>query len=96
MRSPRGFGRAVAAGGVSFARGVMLAPVRPAGKVTASLLRTTDRALQAMAMTSSGGGTAMASAAAAERSGGMLLKQGATGFGMGVLHGAVGLVQKPC
>jgi hypothetical protein len=55
VRSPRDFGRAVAAGGASFARGVMLAPARPAGKMAASLLSSTDRALQAMAMTSSEG-----------------------------------------
>ena len=55
VRSPRDLGRAVAAGGASFARGVMLAPARPAGKMAASLLSSTDRALQAMAMTSSGG-----------------------------------------
>ena len=46
--TPRGFGRAVAAGGASFARGVMLAPVRPAGKMAGALLRTTDRTLTAM------------------------------------------------
>ena len=42
VRSPRDLGRAVAAGGASFARGVMLAPARPAGKMAASLLMTSD------------------------------------------------------
>ena len=62
--------------------------------MAASLLSSTDRALQAMAMTSSGGALTV-SGAAAERSGGRMLLQGATGFGMGVIHGAVGLVHEP-
>ena len=41
-------GRGLVQGGASFARGMMLAPVRPAGKMAGELLRYTDRALAAM------------------------------------------------
>lgn len=90
VRSPRGFGRAVVMGGASFTRGVMLAPVRPAGKMAGALLRTTDRALAAMAM--SGCASASSSANTTSRK---MLKQGAAGLGIGVLKGATGLVYEP-
>ena len=91
VRSPRGLGRGLVAGGASFARGVMLAPVRPAGKMAGALLRTTDRALVATGLSSSGGSTAVTSAS----SGGKMLKEGAAGLGLGVLRGATGLVYEP-
>ena len=87
VRKPRGLGRAMAAGGASFAKHTMLAAVRPAKQVAGALNRTTDRALAAMAMSTS--------SSAASQSGGRMILQGTTGLGMGVLQGAIGLVQEP-
>ena len=71
--------RALGKGSASFARGVMLAPVRPAGKVAGALLRQTDRALSAMAMsTQAAGGASSASAVGGSsdgRHGGRMLKR---------------------
>jgi hypothetical protein len=88
--SPSAFGRAVAAGGASFARGVMLAPVRPVGKFSGSLGLRLEGALVAMAMSHTGGGSALHAP-----TGGRMIRQGAAGLGLGVLRGATGLVYEP-
>lgn len=56
-------------------------------QVAGALNRTTDRALAAMAMSTSSG--------AQSQRGGMMLLQGTAGLGYGLIEGAVGLVREP-
>ena len=83
---PRGLGRAMAAGGASFARHSMLAAVRPVKQVVGGLHRTTEGALAGIGL------APMASHSGRSR---RKLLDGTTGLGYGVLEGAVGLVREP-
>ena len=89
----RALAKAVRLGGQSFARGVMLAPVRPAGKMASALLRTTDRALAAMALSKAAGPHALSQPGGV--TGRRMIRQGAAGLGLGVVKGVTGIVYEP-
>jgi len=81
----------MAAGGASFAKNTLLAPVQYTGKIAGGLLGGMDRTLAALAMsTVSGSQTGTTS-----KGGRGYALQGAAGLGKGVAHGLVSIVSEP-
>lgn len=88
VKSPRSLGKAVAAGGKSFAKNTLIAPVNTINKWVGVMERNTNQALVALDMASSQSGPAT-------HRGGKMLLQGTAGLGKGVLKGVAGLVTEP-
>jgi hypothetical protein len=91
VSSPRNIGKAMAAGGASFAKNTLLAPVQYTGKIAGGLLGGMDRTLAALAMS-----TVSSSHTGTTTKGGRgYALQGAAGLGKGVAHGLVSIVSEP-
>ena len=91
VSSPKDIGKAMAAGGASFAKNTLLAPVQYTGKIAGGLLGGMDRTLAALAMS-----TVSSSQTGTTTKGGRgYALQGAAGLGKGVAHGLVSIVSEP-
>jgi hypothetical protein len=106
VHKPSTFGRAVAAGGASFAQKTLGAPINSLGKFVSSAARSSDRTLAAMDMGRTGGHWAEArynqrttsmerGAVAAAKQSGRQLMDGTTKLGLGIISGVVGIVREP-